>query len=486
MANLTYSHNSIPKTKSVQPTKQSALNKTSQPTSTQAPVPSALDSTSPQQIQNLQRSLGNRGVQRMLANRAIQAKLVVGAANDKYEAEADQMAAQVVSQQAQPAAQRQPLASQVTPVVRRKISDEPQEPAPAPEGPEEEIQTKRESGDSFEADSGFEAQLASAKTGGQALPAPLRRELEPKFGADFGRVKLHTDAKSNQLNRAVGAQAFTHGKDIYLASGKYQPETTPGKQLLAHELTHTLQQGAIKSNANQLQKSPAAGIQRMTVKFLPTANDTYVNPMTHIKLAELGETAAEGVYKHKGYTPKPGQTAPTEKATTRKLALNETLSVVAHGNVNQMQGGMNAVEMAAFVKNLLPDLPGGAQHTGNVDLTGCLTAWRPFWKAWRKPLAQQVSEILKVDYPKLKVRGYAGIMHAGESDFDLDGPIEITPWAYKVGKWATFKRLASQWYALGGQRFGHGGKAKKDKAKAHVAKMWKSGSIRKPQPVAYG
>ena len=68
--------------------------------------------------------------------------------------------------------------------------------------------------------------------------------MEPRFGADFSEVRLHTSSEAAQLNRAVGAQAFTHGPDIYLGGGKDDLELSAGKQLLAHELTHTIQQGA--------------------------------------------------------------------------------------------------------------------------------------------------------------------------------------------------------------------------------------------------
>lgn len=444
------------------------------------------------QLQSLQ---GNRAVQRMLAEHSIQPKLTVGAAHDAYEAEADAMAAQVVngpamnpqavSAQAQPTAQRLPLANQLTPVVQRDIEDEPEEPAPAPSGPEEDerIQTKRDAGGSFETGAGFESQLANAQGGGQALPTTLRREFEPKFGADFSNVQVHTDSQSAQLNQQVGARAFTHRNHIYLNSGQYNPQTAGGKQLLAHELTHTIQQGAAKGN-NKLQKKPM-GIQRMTVKFLPHIHDTYVNPMTQVKLQEQGATpnSEEGVYQHKGYTLKPGQTAPTVRAAARRVRLNENLTIVAHGNERQMQAGMNAADMASFIKGLLPDAPlDKKNHTGIIDLTGCLTAWKPFWAVFRKPLAGQVADILKAEYPKLKVQGYEGIMHVGTSEFGI-APVEITPWAYKVGKWATYKKLYNAYMKETNKTKE---KVKKDKARAQYKSMEQSGSIRRPTPKVFG
>ncbi len=68
--------------------------------------------------------------------------------------------------------------------------------------------------------------------------------MEASFGADFGSVRVHTGPSVDALNRSMQARAFTVGADIFLADGEYQPGSTSGQRLLAHELTHTLQQGA--------------------------------------------------------------------------------------------------------------------------------------------------------------------------------------------------------------------------------------------------
>jgi hypothetical protein len=113
-------------------------------------------------------------------------------------------------------------------------------------GEEDELQPRRATLDprgSFEAGAGVEARLQATAGSGSPLPGALREFMEPRFGADFGDVRLHTDGEAADLNRAVHAQAFTHGSDIYLGEGKYDPDSLSGRQLLAHELTHTLQQG---------------------------------------------------------------------------------------------------------------------------------------------------------------------------------------------------------------------------------------------------
>ena len=93
----------------------------------------------------------------------------------------------------------------------------------------------------------FEQTLASSKGSGSALPSDTRQFMESRIGADFSGVRIHTGTAAESMSRSVQAQAFAHGSDIYFNSGKYSPDTSTGKTLLAHELTHTVQQGASKS-----------------------------------------------------------------------------------------------------------------------------------------------------------------------------------------------------------------------------------------------
>lgn len=112
---------------------------------------------------------------------------------------------------------------------------------------EEEIQTKsslqRSSEDGFEIGHEIEASLAVSRDGGSPSPAEPRAFMESRFGADLPGVRIHTGDEATQLNRVVQTQAFTDGNDTYFNEGKYDPQTEVGKQLLADELTHTIQQG---------------------------------------------------------------------------------------------------------------------------------------------------------------------------------------------------------------------------------------------------
>lgn len=103
-------------------------------------------------------------------------------------------------------------------------------------------------------------QLDGSKGGGAPLPEDTRTQMEGAFGTDFSNVRIHTGSGAEQMSQSVRAQAFTHGSDIYFNSGKYNPSSADGQQLLAHELTHTVQQGeALQRKAlsnTPIQKAP--------------------------------------------------------------------------------------------------------------------------------------------------------------------------------------------------------------------------------------
>lgn len=120
----------------------------------------------------------------------------------------------------------------------------------------------------------FESTLQSTKGGGVLLPADTRQSLEGRFGADFSGVRIHTGTQAESLSANIHAQAFTHGGDIYFNSGKYSPHTTEGGHLLAHELTHTIQQGASRPTASTASGSAiATKLQRSTSNLRPSASN---------------------------------------------------------------------------------------------------------------------------------------------------------------------------------------------------------------------
>ena len=118
----------------------------------------------------------------------------------------------------------------------------------------------------------LEARLKASKGRGKPLLKETRSFMEPRFGQDFSGVQVHTGSDAVQMNRELGAQAFTHGQDIYLGAGKYAPKSSQGKRLLAHELTHVVQQTRppeLKPPTLSPKRTPQAMIPGDTERFIP-------------------------------------------------------------------------------------------------------------------------------------------------------------------------------------------------------------------------
>lgn len=86
------------------------------------------------------------------------------------------------------------------------------------------------------------SQINSARGSGQTLPTATAQRMGESMGADFSDVRVHNDSQSSQLNQTLNARAFTTGQDIFFQQGEYNPGTSGGDKLLAHELTHVVQQ----------------------------------------------------------------------------------------------------------------------------------------------------------------------------------------------------------------------------------------------------
>jgi hypothetical protein len=176
-----------------------------------------------------------------------QTKLTVGQPNDVYEKEADAVADKVV--QRKPIFESKAEGPDEESMVRRKCAACEQE----------ELQRKEEGGASQTISPGLEGSLHSSKGGGTPLPESTRNQMESSFGTDLGHVRVHDDNSAAKMSKGLNAQAFTHGSDIYFNSGKYDTGSKSGEHLLAHELTHVIQQGNGSLAAPVIRRQPAAG-----------------------------------------------------------------------------------------------------------------------------------------------------------------------------------------------------------------------------------
>jgi len=183
--------------------------------------------------------------------RRLQPRLTVGAVNDPLEAEADR-AADTVMRMGTPLAGL----NMSPPVLSRKCA--------ACEDEDKELRTKSAGADMGGMDA--PAQVESVLRGpGQPLDAGLRDHFEPRFGRDFSSVRIHQGAAAADSARSVGALAYTVGADIVFGAGSYAPAADSGRRLIAHELAHTVQQGA----GATLRRSPITDCLAQKDEILP-------------------------------------------------------------------------------------------------------------------------------------------------------------------------------------------------------------------------
>ncbi|OEU63332.1 MAG: hypothetical protein BBJ57_03895 [Desulfobacterales bacterium PC51MH44] len=256
----------------------------------------------------LQRTVGNQAVSRLMKSGALQAKLRIGQPGDVYEQEADRVA-DAVMRMPEPGVQRQvepeeeeeetlqskPLVNQITPLVQVQRQEEPEEEEemlqvkplagqitplvqiqsnpleeeeetiqakpladqitplvqrqPDPLEEEKElIQTKSNTGMAPQVTPGIAQDIDSLKGAGQPLPTSERAFFDPRFGRDFSNVRVHIDNRAARTAQTINARAFTLGRNVVFGEGQYMPERHEGRRLIAHELTHVVQQGGVRSS----------------------------------------------------------------------------------------------------------------------------------------------------------------------------------------------------------------------------------------------
>jgi hypothetical protein len=106
----------------------------------------------------------------------------------------------------------------------------------------------------FELDDDTAERIMRERSGGQSLEIDVQERMGTAIGHDFGDVRVHTSPASDELNRQLGAKAFTTGRDIFFREGAYKPHSSAGQELIAHELTHVAQQssGAVGSGGGRM------------------------------------------------------------------------------------------------------------------------------------------------------------------------------------------------------------------------------------------
>lgn len=217
-------------------------------------------------ILQLHQQLGNLSVQRLLQCKYLQTKLTIGAPDDIYEQEADRVAEQVMrmpypkiqremnerdeEQKEEEKIQAKPLTTTITPLIQREVKKEIEKVTEDEE--KKQLRVKKKPGQTPIVSHDLEGTINSLRGGGQALPNSVREYMEPRFGHNFSKVRVHIDTQAGDIARSINARAFAFGQDIVFGSGQYAPGSSKGQRLLAHELAHVVQQKNITGLSRQI------------------------------------------------------------------------------------------------------------------------------------------------------------------------------------------------------------------------------------------
>lgn len=235
----------------------------------------------PAELIAMQRAFGNRATGAMLGQAPVQAKLIVNAPGDQYEREAERVAEQVTQM----------------PAVGRQDAPGRQDRPPVTANP------TRVAGGS-PAGEDFEHRLQASHDRGRTLPPGVRETFETKFGVDFSAVRIHAGHKAGQLSQAIGAQAFTRGSDIYFGPGRSEADTKAGQHLLAHELTHVIQQGAAPPKAAAapqriIQAEVGAAAAGLFGTWNGSVEETRAAGVRDPELSRIAQPKAQGMIQRK-------------------------------------------------------------------------------------------------------------------------------------------------------------------------------------------
>ncbi len=200
-------------------------------------------------ILRLQQTIGNQAVLRLMRAGKLQAKLAISQPGDVYEQEADRVADQVM-RMPDSTIQRACGPCAAGGGTCPKCAGAKKEPLPldrvsrsAGFGGRVGVKGMQRQPEFPTTDHSVFDNFVSGLGSGRPLDASTRSFFEPRFGTDFSHVRVHTDSRAAESARAVNALAFTVGRDMVFGAGQYAPQTSEGRHLLAHELTHTVQQG---------------------------------------------------------------------------------------------------------------------------------------------------------------------------------------------------------------------------------------------------
>ncbi len=284
---------------------------------------------------------------------------------------------------------------------------------------QEEVQAKEQPGQVPQVGPREEQRIAAMRGRGDALPASERAFFEPRFGIDFSRVRIHSDDQAGASARALGARAYTIGANIVLDSGQYSPGTQQGRALLAHELTHVVQQGqAGTAPTLQRDKEPGdAGAKQA--------------PAFHVAIIEIGGNRLHQLARE-----------------AARMTVERELNTIAQGSKDKgVRAGFEASYRSRFTDQEL-------QSLGPRDF--------PLYVLARRD-AGSVDSLVRQHYPKMKDEARKKVVEAIVNQLSLEGGANVA-WE---GRSVSF--VAADQFE-GGMAVGPMSDEERDRTRKHVGK----------------
>ncbi|WP_214227651.1 DUF4157 domain-containing protein [Pedobacter sp. B4-66] len=361
---------------------------------------------------------------------------------------------------------------------------------------EKKIQTKTENSSSGVVPA-IESSLSATKGAGRALPENTRTQMESSFGADFSSVRIHDNSAAVQMSKELNAQAFAHGNDIYFNSGKYDTKSTSGKHLLAHELTHTIQQGGIQrkqvqqKSSHGVSVSPALSTADLVISKKEEEEGFLVSNAKEGLWVVLKEASPEihDIFRYKGF-----MNWAKEKVSTFVSSTVNTLSApikLGAGIISQVKANFNEFklwlgtaaerlkkgdctpfsEASLFITNILEGITGPALEKLKEFLAPIKAFIDKVWNDIGKPIWDFVSKIFGTIWDGIKwvadkiwthikrvIAFYADIWHWFAKAIGFEGDDKDSLWEQVKRKvldlWETIKRklepYKTQLMVLGG------------------------------------
>lgn len=290
----------------------------------------------------------------------VQAKLSVNKPGDRYEQEADSVADKVMRMHAE------------HPVINRSADLTPFTPYHVHRN--SEIET----GVSNQTLTLIEPELSNSRGEGQPLNSDTNSFMSNSMGADFSPVRVHTGKKAASMSQALQAHAFTHGNDIYFNSGMYNPGTSTGKRLIAHELSHVVQQGGVNrisrrsdSNINIGSGEHNPHLQRRSMMSVITADPAYQSVIKKVKdtgkKAKVREPVSKKV-KEAQAAAKPPVNEKMSKAKDKKVAEMDQQQPGTFDE-NKFKAALRA-KIAALKLNTLKEAENFKENNGAAAVKG--------------------------------------------------------------------------------------------------------------------